>query len=74
MDKSDFDKLKEQVLTCEDMRTLFKVSKTTLWKWVTSGVIRQHRLGTHPVFLRDEVLEDIRNNGANLHKEHRAEA
>ena len=73
MDKLILENLKEQVLDCEDMRYLFKISKTTLWKWVNAGVIRQHKLGGHPVFLKDEILEDIRNNGATLRKEHRAE-
>lgn len=74
MEKINLDMLKEQILTCEDMRYLFGVSKTTLWKWVKDGVVRQHKLGGHPLFLKDEVLEDIRNNGMTLRKKHRAGA
>lgn len=74
MDKLNLDMLKEQILDCEEVRFLFRISKTTLWKWVRGGVIRQHKLGGHPVFLKDEILEDIKNNGAVLRKEHRAEA
>lgn len=74
MDKLNLEMLKEQILDCEEVRYLFRISKTTLWKWVRAGVIRQHKLGGHPVFLKDEILEDIKSNGACLRKEHRAEA
>lgn len=71
MEESEFEKLKSQILTRHKMRELFDVSNVTLYNWVKDGVIRQHNLGRSVFFLRDEVIEDLKNNGRNLRKEHR---
>ncbi len=63
MEEESLKILKEQIISYSELQELFQVSKTTLWKWVKAGVIRQHKLGGMPVFLKDELLEDIRSDG-----------
>lgn len=61
----------EKFLTREDVMNLFDISGVTLWKWVKSGVIRQHHIGKFVYFLEDEICEDIKKSGAVVRKSHK---
>ena len=52
--------LKVQLLTREDVLELLGISHVTLWKWVKSGIIREHKMQRHIYYLKDELMEDIK--------------
>lgn len=55
-------KLNLPIYTKEQLRELLKVSNVTLWKWGKAGIIREHKLGRHVYYIREEILEDLKRN------------
>ena len=61
----------ENFLTRSDVMKMFGISGVTLWKWVKSGVIRQHHLGKFTYYLEKEISEDIKKSGSAVRKSHK---
>ncbi len=74
MDKEKLKELQEELLTREEVMSIFKVTTQTVWKWVRAGYIREHSFGRARFYLKSEILEDLKNNGSALRKSHRQEA
>ncbi len=60
--------LEDSILTRNDLKRIFKVSKVTIWKWVKKGILREHTMDTAIFYLKDEVLEDLRNAPPSIRK------
>ena len=56
-------RLEEQVLYRKDIMRLFNISNVTVWQWVKDGNLREHKFGRTPIYLRDEVLADLKKCG-----------
>lgn len=63
MTTDEFERLKDQILSRDEIMRLFNVSNVTVWQWVKTGKLREHKFNRTPFYLRDEVLEDVKNNG-----------
>ena len=74
MEKERLKELQEELLTREEVMSIFKVTTQTIWKWVKSGYIREHSFGRARYYLKSEILEDLKSNGSSLRKDHRIEA
>ena len=42
-------------LTVKDVSTLFKITKPTLYNWITKGLLTRHRIGSRVYFIKSEV-------------------
>ncbi len=71
MEDTEFNNLKSQILTRKQMMKLFNVSNVTLTKWGNKGLIRPHNIERSVFYIKDEVIEDLKNNGNSLRKAHR---
>lgn len=60
--KDELGKLNESVCTKKQLMEILKVSNVTLWKWGKAGIIREHRLGRHVYYIREEIMEDLKRN------------
>lgn len=63
MDETELKKMKDQILYRSDIMRLFGVSNVTVWHWVKDGKLREHKLSRTPLYLRNEVMEDIARSG-----------
>jgi predicted site-specific integrase-resolvase len=74
MDSKKLEELKDEILSRKELMEIFGVTTQTVWKWVRAGYIREHAFGRDKIYLKSEILEDVRNNGSTLRKNHRIEA
>ena len=74
MEQDKLKELQEELLTREEVMSIFKVTTQTVWKWVRGGYIREHSFGRSRFYLWSEILEDLKTNGSSLRKNHRIKA
>lgn len=50
-----------EILTATEALKLLKVCRTTLYLLVKEGKVRTHRIGAKKLFIKDELIEDLKN-------------
>ena len=74
MEQDKLKELQDELLTREEVMSIFKVTTQTVWKWVRAGYIREHSFGRARFYLKSEIFEDLKNNGSTLRKSYRLKA